>query len=143
MSIFNKQRLTDETFKLDIERMRKGWYSDKYFENIGHMLTVLAAEGYSYSGLFHNLPDGVSSAGIDVGNMEVEMQWFTRRLGKTVVVGVDKSLSMLRHCTGYWDGGEFVDTSSELDVWAVHDGSTVEYDGDPTNIQPVIRVRGR
>ena len=47
MSIFNKQRLTDETFKLDIERMRKGWYSDKYFENIGQMLTVLAAEGYS------------------------------------------------------------------------------------------------
>ena len=45
MSIFNKQRLTDETFKLDIERMRQGWYSDKYFENIGRMLTVLAAEG--------------------------------------------------------------------------------------------------
>jgi nicotinate phosphoribosyltransferase len=143
MSIFNKQRLTNETFKLDIERMRKGWYSDKYFENINHMLTILAADGYSYSGQFHNLPEGVSSADIDVGNMEVEMQWFTRRKGKTVVVGVDKSLSMLRHCTGYWDGDEFVDSSSELGVWAIHDGTTVEYDGDPTNIQPVLRVRGR
>ena len=143
MSIFNKKRLTDETFKLDIERMCKGWYSDKYFENIGHMLTVLAAEGYSYGGQFHNLPDGVSPTNIDVGNMEVEMQWFTRRLGKTVVVGVDKALSMLRHCSGYFDGDKFVDTSSELEVWAVHDGSTVEYDDDPTNIQPVLRVRGR
>ncbi len=143
MSIFNKKRLTDETFKLDIERMCKGWYSDKYFENIGHMLTVLAAEGYSYGGQLHNLPDGVSPTDIDVGNMEVEMQWFTRRLGKTVVVGVDKALSMLRHCSGYFDGDKFVDTSSELEVWAVHDGSTVEYDGDPTNIQPVLRVRGR
>jgi nicotinate phosphoribosyltransferase len=143
MSIFNKKRLTNETFKLDIERMRQGWYSDKYFENIGHMLTVLAAEGYSYGGQLHNLPEGLSPAGIDVGNMEVEMQWFTRRKGKTVVVGVDKSLSMLRHCSGYWTGDEFVDTSSELDVWAVHDGTTVEYDGDPTNVRPVLRVRGR
>jgi len=28
-------------------------------------------------------------------------------------------------------------------VWAVHDGTTVHYDGDPMNIQPVIKVRGR
>ncbi len=142
MSIFNKKRLTDETFKLDIERMRQGWYSDKYFENIGRMLTVLAAEGYSYGGQFHNLPEGVSPEGVDVGDMEVEMQWFTRHKGKTVVVGVDKALSMLKHCTGFWDKGEFVDTSHELEVWAVHDGTTVESDGDPTNIQPVLRVRG-
>ena len=50
MSIFDQKRLTNETFKLDIERMRRGWYSDKYFENIGRMLTVLASEGYTYSG---------------------------------------------------------------------------------------------
>ena len=143
MSIFNKKRLTNETFKLDIERMRQGWYSDKYFENIGHMLMVLASEGYSYSGKRHNLPDNLSPDEIDVGNMEVEMQWFTRRSGRTVVVGVDKALSMLRHCTGYWQDDNFVDTSGELEVWAVHDGAVVEYDGDPTNIQPVIRVRGR
>ncbi len=143
MSIFNEKRLTNETFKLDIERMRMGWYSDKYFENIGRMLTVLAAERYTYSGRFHNLPEGISPSGIDVGDMEVEMQWFTRRMGKTVVVGVDKALSMLKHCTGYWDGDTFVDTSHALEVWAVHDGSVVEYDGDPADIQPVIRVRGR
>jgi nicotinate phosphoribosyltransferase len=143
MSIFNRKRLTNETFKLDIERMRKGWYSDKYFENIGRMLTVLASERYSYSGKIHNLPDGISPADIDVGNMEVEMQWFTRRKGKTVVVGVDKALSMLKHCTGYFDGDEFVDTSHELHVWAVHDGTVVEFDGDPSNVQPVLRVRGR
>ncbi|MFL7870429.1 MAG: nicotinate phosphoribosyltransferase [Anaerolineales bacterium] len=143
MSIFNKKRLTDETFKLDIDRMRLGWYSDKYFENIGHMLAVLSAEGYSYNGQLHKLPEGLSSADIDVGNMEVEMQWFTRRHGKTVVVGVDKALAMLRHCTGYWAGDEFVDTSSELEVWAIHDGTTVEYDGDPTNVRPVLRVHGR
>ena len=57
MSIFDGKRLTNETFKLDIERMRRGWYSDKYFENINRMLIALSSENYSYSGQFHNLPE--------------------------------------------------------------------------------------
>ena len=143
MSIFDGKRLTNETFKLDIERMRRGWYSDKYFENINRMLTALSSEGYTYSGKHHNLPEGISAENISVGDIEVEMQWFTRRPGTTVVVGVDKSLEMLKLCSGYFDGKNFVDTSGNLEVWAVQDGSTVHYDGDPANIQPVIKVRGR
>jgi nicotinate phosphoribosyltransferase len=143
MSIFDGKRLTNETFKLDIDRMRRGWYSDKYFENINRMLTALSGEGYFYAGEHHNLPEGISPEQIAVGDIEVEMQWFTRRMGKTTVVGVDKSLAMLRHCTGHYDGDTFVDTSDKLEVWAVHDGTTVKYDGDPTKIQPVIKVRGR
>lgn len=143
MSIFDGKRLTNETFKLDIERMRKGWYSDKYFENINRMLTALSKEGYTYSGEYHNLPNGISLEEIAVGDIEVEMQWFTRRMGKTTVVGVDKSLEMLRHCSGHFEGDGFMDTSGTLEVWAVHDGTTVKYDGDPTKIQPVIKVRGK
>jgi nicotinate phosphoribosyltransferase len=71
------------------------------------------------------------------------MQWFTRRPGTTIVVGVDKALTMLRNCCGYWQDNKFVDTSHKLEVWAVHDGMTVHSDGNPLNIQPVIRVRGR
>jgi nicotinate phosphoribosyltransferase len=143
MSIFDKKRLTNETFKLDIDRMRRGWYSDKYFENINRMLTVLAAEGYQYSGGNHNLPSGISPEDIAAGDIEVEMQWFTRRVGKTTIVGVDKALAMLRLCTGYWEGEKFVDTSDQLEVWAVHDGTTVKSDGNPLHVEPVIRVRGR
>ncbi len=142
MSIFDGKRLTNETFKLDIDRMRRGWYSDKYFENINRMLTALVKEGYTYSGDHHNLPQGISPDQIAVGDIEVEMQWFTRRRGKTIVVGVDKALAMLRHCTGYFEGDTFVDTSDKLEVWAVQDGTTVEYDGDPRKIQPAIKVRG-
>ena len=123
--------------------MREGWYSDKYFENIGRMLEALSEEGYTYSGKFHNLPAGVSPKGIAVGDIEVEMQWFTRRVGNTIVVGVDKALEMLRHCTGYWEDDTFVDTSDKLVVWAVHDGVTVKSDGNPLNAEPVIKVRGR
>jgi nicotinate phosphoribosyltransferase len=143
MSIFDGKRLTNETFKLDIERMRRGWYSDKYFENINRMLTALSKEGYAYSGEHHNLPADISPEQIAVGDIEVEMQWFTRRMGKTTVVGVDKALAMLRHCAGYFEGDAFIDTSDKLEVWAAQDGSTVKYDGDPKNIQPVIKVRGR
>jgi nicotinate phosphoribosyltransferase len=143
MSIFDGKRLTNDTFKLDMERMRRGWYSDKYFENINRMLIALSSENYIYSGQYHNLSDGVSPDGIAVGDIEVEMQWFTRRLGKTTVVGVDKALAMLRHCTGYFEGDTFIDTSDKLEVWAVQDGTTVKYEGDPSDIQPVIKVRGR
>ena len=143
MSIFDGKRLTNETFKLDIERMRRGWYSDKYFENINRMLSVLAAEDYRYAGRRPNLPDGLSAEDIATGDIEVEMQWFGRRRGRTVVAGVDKALAMLRHCTGYFEGDRFVDTSGRLEVWAVEDGCTVHYDGDPANVQPVMRVCGR
>ena len=143
MSIFDKKRLTNEAFKLDIQRMRQGWYSDKYFANINAMLITLAAEKYTYNGQYHNLPAGISPEGIDVGDIEVEMQWFTRRNGCTVVVGVDKALAMLKHCTGYFDGNEFIETSDKLEVWAIHDGETVCADGNPLNIQPVIKARGR
>ncbi|GAB1470478.1 hypothetical protein MASR2M66_13550 [Chloroflexota bacterium] len=143
MSIFDGKRLTNETFKLDIERMRRGWYSDKYFENINRMLTALARDGYSYSGGHHNLPEGISPEQIAVGDIEVEMQWFTRRMGTATVVGVDKALAMLRHCSGHFEGDQFVDTSDKLEVWAIQDGETVKYEGDPLKVQPVMKVRGR
>jgi nicotinate phosphoribosyltransferase len=150
MSIFNDKRLTDQVFKLDIERMRQGWYSDKYFENVHRMLTALAASGYRYDGQFpRDLP--YDPGQLDVGNVEVEMQFFTRRRGTTLVVGVDKALAMLRHCSGYWDEkGDFVETWDRLKVWAIHDGDVTRYpprgnggEGDPRHVQPVMRVRGR
>jgi nicotinate phosphoribosyltransferase len=143
MSIFNGNRLTNDTFKLDIERMRRGWYSDKYFTNIAFMLIELSKRGYRYRGSSNNLPAGVSDQEINNGDIEVEMQYFTRRLGKTIVVGVDKALTMLRHCTGYWENDRFIDTSDQIQVWAVHDGTVVSGDGDPLNVRPVIRIRGR
>ena len=62
MSIFDGKRLTNDTFKLDAERMRSGWYSDKYFENIVGMLTNLAQRGYGFGGRSTRL-DSASSAG--------------------------------------------------------------------------------
>lgn len=143
MSIFDQKRLTNTTFKLDIERMRRGWYTDKYFTNIARMLETLSKSGYTYQGTDYRLPANVDPYNIPAGDLEVEMQWFTRRPGKTIVVGVDKALTMLRHCTGYFEGDRFVDTADKLEVWAVHDGSVVYSNGDPLEVNPVMRVRGR
>ena len=146
MSIFNNKRLTDSTFKLDIERMRQGWYSDKYFVNIAQTLQVLAGNDYRFAGNANTLIDvGVDLNTLAIGDIEVEMQFFTRRKPKALIAGVDKSLSMLRHCTGYFaqEGGEFHETWDRLQVEAVHDGILTHYNGDPRQVRPVIRVRGR
>jgi nicotinate phosphoribosyltransferase len=60
------------------------------------------------------------------------------------VVGVDKAIAMLRECTGYFDeAGRFVNTFEQLEVEAVQDGTLAHYNGDPLEVEPVLKVRGR
>jgi nicotinate phosphoribosyltransferase len=144
MSIFDGRHLGADTFKLDAERMRAGWYSDKYFENIVGMLTALSQRGYAFGGCSPRLvAQGVDPHGVDIGNIEVEIQWFTRRQPFSLVAGVDKALAMLQCCTGYYQAGQFVNTYDQLEVEAVHDGVLLPYDGNPLHVRPVLKVRGR
>ena len=145
MTVFDRRRLPASVFKVDVERMRQGWYSDKYFINIARTLAELAAAGYRFGGTAPDLSDlDVDIANVDVGSIEVEMQWFPRRQPSCVVVGVDKALAILREGTGYFDAQDrFVSTFGDMEVWAVHDGSEAPYDGDVLNVTPVMRVRGR
>ena len=144
MTIFDRNRLPAATFKLDADRMRQGWYSDKYFENIVRMLTHLSLRGYTFGGT-HPMPglpaDALARA--DVGNLRVEMQWFTRREPFSVVVGVDKALAMLKECAGHYENSEWISTAQDLEVLAVQDGFVARYDGDPMAVVPVLKVRGR
>lgn len=143
MSLFNGQRLDNNTFKLDLERLRRGWYSDKYFTNIATMLTHLSLEGYTYAGSHPLTPPGLTANLVECGDIEVEMQWFTRRPGTTLIAGIDKALTILKEAAGYYENDHFINTSQNLQVWAVQDGATVRYEGDIRKIQPVMRVRGR
>ncbi len=145
MSIFNRQRLTNQIFKLDVDRMRRGWYSDKYFINIAQTLAQLAARNYQFQGQAPLLKEvGLDSAKLRTGNVRVEVQLFTRRRPKAVVTGIDKALSMLRHCTGYFNNsGRFVETWQNLEVEAVHDGAVVAYEGNVNRVKPVMKIRGR
>jgi len=145
VSVFDQKRIAASTFKLDVDRMRRGWYSDKYFHNIVILLAALDQSGYRFAG--HNQAltrAGVDVKAIDTGNIRVEMQYFTRRQPFSVVVGVDKALAMLKECAGYVDDrGEWVSTYDQLEVHAVQDGFLAPYKGDPRDVVPVLRVRGR
>lgn len=145
MSVFDGKRLPVSAFKLDEERMRRGWYSDKYFNTIVAVLAQLAQQGYRFGGTSPELTDlGVDLANIAIGDIEVEMQWFTRRRPYSVVVGVDKALAMLQTCTGHFDSADnWVDTYDQMEVLAVQDGAIAAYSGDPKQIAPVLKVRGR
>src|SRR5665811_2920 len=101
-------------------------------------LKTLAYEGYTYQGHDDHLPIGVSAEGVPCGDIEVEMQWFTRRSGTSVISGVDKALTMLKECTGYFEGDKFINTADKLEVWSVQDGDTTTYNGNPLNVKPVI-----
>lgn len=125
--------------------MRHGWYSDKYFVNIAQTLQVLANKDYRFAGHSPVLNHAsLSLSSIPTGDVEVEMQFFTRRQPRVLIAGVDKALSMLRHCTGYFDeNNKFVETWDHLRVEAVQDGVMIHYNGNPRRVQPVLRVRGR
>ncbi len=139
MSIFDGRRLPPEAFDLDVEGIRRGIYTDKYFVNIARLLQTLSQMGYTHQGKHARL----DPTDVPVGDMQAEMQVFTRRPGKTVVAGVDAALAVLQVGTGYWDEDRFVSTWQDLQVWAVQDGDVVTYHGDPLNVQPVLRIRGR
>lgn len=148
MTIFDHQRLSNDTFNIDIESIRRGRYSDKYFVNSQNLLTALATSNYRYKGLFHR-DIGQETSNIDLGNQIVEMQIFTRRRGPTVVVGIDKALTVLRYCTGYFEGEKFMETFKQLDVRAIHDGAIVDYppkdsvlEDNPQFVQPVMKICG-
>src|SRR5258708_33050033 len=103
MSVFDRRRLPPSVFKLDVERMRQGWYSDKYFINIAKTLAELVAPGYRFGGSAPDLSDlEVDLRNVDVVAIEVEMQWFPRRAPPCRVVGMEKALAILQAGAGYF-----------------------------------------
>jgi len=141
VSFFDHKRLPASLFQIDEERIKKGWYSDVYFLNQIKILQRLAEEGYRFQGQ-SDLKD-VDCSNVDTGNIEVEMQIFTRRQPGSLIAGVDESLRILESCTGYYDKGRWMDTYDHLEVWAVEDGVWLPYDGNPLDVKPVMRIRGR
>ena len=142
MSAYNGKRLDKDIFKIDVERMRQGWYSDAYFINNVRILEALSKEGYTFEGISDI--KGIDEQKVRNGDLIVEMQFFTRRSPLSLVAGVDEALAILEECTGYMDEvGSFVNTYDSLEVEAVQDGDFISYNGNPMEVQPVLKVRGR
>lgn len=144
MTRYDNQRLNQAIMQFDIDGIRRGRYSDKYFVNVVRVLEGAARAGYRFEGTpARDLPPSVNPHTIDIGNLIVEAQVFSRRAPRTLVAGIDGALAMLRHATGYWDGERYVETWDALDVEAVQDGDFAPYAGDPEEVCPVLKIRGR
>jgi nicotinate phosphoribosyltransferase len=142
MTIFDGRRLTNTTMNLDMDGIRRGWYSDKYFENVARILQALRDVDYGFAGKSPR-PLPLDPSRLPIGDILVEVQVFNRRAPQVLVAGVDAALTMLRHGTGYFEGERFISTWEHLEVEAVYDGAVTRYDGHPENVQPVIKIRGR
>ncbi len=141
MTLFDQHRLDISRLRLDTEGLRRGWYSDKYFENVVRVLEGARAAGYHFSGISPRpLPVDVSH--LPVGEIQVEAQIFNRRAPYALNVGLEAALVMLRRAAGYYEKGEFVERWRELEVEAVEDGAFTYYEGDTEDVQPVIKIRG-
>ena len=135
----NNTRLPDNIFGLDYERIRRGWYTDKYFINAADILSELAREGYTFAG---KSPDefeekDLTVTDVQVGELPVVMQLFTRREPFSLVAGTDRAIAIYRNCAGHLraDGG-FVPTDDTLEIESLHDGERV------VPWEPVMHVRG-
>lgn len=142
MSKFDGKRLDKKVFQMDVKRLRKGWYSDKYFCNNVLLLETLAKENYTFQGE-SDIKD-IDCTIVENGDLEVEMQIFTRRQPFSLVAGIDEALALLEECTGYYDEkGHFINTFDQLEIEALHDGTFVTYDGNPKNVKPILKIRGK
>lgn len=141
MSVFDGKRLDLSKLGLDVEGLRRGDYSDRYFTNVVQVLERLAAEGYRYAG--GNPRHIPNMQGAAVGDAFVEAQIFNRRAPVVLVAGVDIALQMLRHATGYFEAGQFHETWQQLEVDAVQDGDVTYYDGNLQTVLTVLEIRGR
>ncbi|MCU0511589.1 MAG: nicotinate phosphoribosyltransferase [Anaerolineae bacterium] len=142
MSTFDHTRLKQAAIQLDIEGLRRGAYTDRYFTNVVRVLSGLSKEGYVYRGSNPRQLPALET--LAVGDVIVEAQIFNRRSPIALIAGIDVALNMLRYATGEFnDRGDWVETWQQLEVDAVQDGDITYYDGDPADVLTVIEIRGR
>ena len=134
----NDTRRPDDIFGLDYDKIRKGWYTDKYFINAADILVQLNREGHTFGGKSPELDEkGLGVSDVHIGEIEVEMQLFTRREPFSLVAGTDRAIAIFRNCAGHWHAdGTFGAAGDALEIESLHDGERV------VPWEPVMHVRG-
>jgi nicotinate phosphoribosyltransferase len=100
MTLADRQRLSPSVFRLSVEKIRDGYYSDAYFN---HTKSLLEADGH---------------------HPHVVMQVFQRK--ESVLGGIDEAIAVLKQCTGHRaDDGRWVNGFKELEVQALYEGDEI------------------
>ena len=95
-----RQRLSPDVFRLPVEKIREGYYSDAYFN---HTKTLLEEDGH---------------------HPRVVMQAFQKR--DSVLGGVDEAIAVLKQCSGSRrPDGSWEEGWSRLEVRALYEGDEI------------------
>ena len=100
MALADRQRLSPATFRLPVDKIRDGYYSDAYFN---HTKALLEADGH---------------------HPHVVMQVFQRK--ESILGGIDEAIAVLKQCTGRrGPDGRWVNTFKEVEVCALYEGDEI------------------
>ncbi len=100
MSVTERDRLAPSTFRLPVEKIRDGYYSDAYFN---HTKALLEQHG---------------------DHPHVVMQVFQRK--ESILGGVDEAVAVLKQASGRRDpGGRWLNGFKDLEVRALHEGDAI------------------
>src|SRR5688572_26644522 len=100
MTLADRQRLSPSVFRLPVEKIRDGYYSDAYFN---HTKALLEADDH---------------------HPRAMMQVFQRK--ESVLGGIDEAIAVLKQCAGHrGPDGRWVNTFKELEVKALHEGDEI------------------
>jgi nicotinate phosphoribosyltransferase len=95
-----RRRLSPGVFRLPVEKIRDGYYSDAYFN---HTKTLLEADDH---------------------HPRVLMQVFQRK--ESVLGGIDEAIAILKQCSGHrGEDGRWVNGFKDLEVHALHEGDEI------------------
>src|ERR1700759_4490063 len=99
MATQTQARLDPAIFRLPVDRIRRGYYSDAYFV---YTKSLLEAEGH---------------------HPRVTMQVFQKQ--DSVLGGIDEALAILKTCSGRAQAGSWSTAWDELEVWALREGDRI------------------
>ena len=98
-----RERLSSDVFRLPVEKIRDGYYSDAYFN---HSKTLMEEDGR---------------------HPRVVMQVFQKR--ESLLGGIDEAIAVLRECSGRLaPSGEWIGGWDELEVAALYEGDPISPD---------------
>jgi nicotinate phosphoribosyltransferase len=94
-----RRRLDPEIFRLPVDRIRHGYYSDAYFL---YTKQLLEEEDH---------------------HPRVTMQVFQKK--ESVLGGIDEAIALVKLCAGHSQDGEWIVGWEQLEVHALHEGDTI------------------
>jgi nicotinate phosphoribosyltransferase len=92
-------RLDPAIFRLPVERIRQGYYSDAYFVYTKELLEL---EGH---------------------HPHVTMQVFQKH--DSLLGGIDEAIGVIKLCSGHEEDGEWIPGWDQLEVYALHEGDRI------------------